>query len=484
MSLVEDDDDVEMSMLDRDNKPNENEDEDAIKMSNPRARYLQCFSCEAFCMVLLDYLFCWPRHLGTLFTACGLCPKKDCCDGFPICRDICARLGWNCKCRNCCPPNLRTCNIIAAVFHFLLGLFGLIAFFMQSSTETGRERLFLVQLDWNFPERDFSAPQYQEPSVKNYLNNTCTLPSGELVCPGQNEDQTFWDFADCIRPQVNGSQVSDAFRLATPTKKYEETFNDEFYVVYLPIAFSTITFLFHASLASCLKGSYDYQLSVFRQPYRWIEYSITASIMMVNVLLLNNVTDLFILSGIVLLTVSYNSFGGAMEYPSPKEWAPRLWFYTVSTLGFAYAFTVTFMYYYRAISPWLELENDGYTCASWGDLFGYIQIIVWGLFLSYLTFPINDTFKHVYLCCTERGCCGLPKNEALFVQTDPDDDLNCCWRCCLSEHKSIRGLKLHEERRKDCFRCFEAFYIFLSFLSKSFLVLNVMVAALMRGNDN
>ena len=484
MSLVEDDDDVEMSMLDRDNKPNENEDEDGIKMSNPRARYLQCFSCEAFCMVLLDYLFCWPRHLGTLFTACGLCPKKDCCDGFPICRDICARLGWKCKCRNCCPPNLRTCNIIAAVFHFLLGLFGLIAFLMQSSTETGRERLFLVQLDWEFPERDFSGPQYQLPSVKSYLNNTCTLPSGELVCPGQNEDQTFWDFADCIRPQVNNSQVSDAFRLATPTKKYEETFNDEFYVVYLPIAFSTITFLFHASLASCLKGSYDYQLSVFRQPYRWIEYSITASIMMVNVLLLNNVTDLFILSGIVLLTVSYNSFGGAMEYPSPKEWAPRLWFYTVSTLGFAYAFTVTFLYYYRAISPWLELENDGYTCASWGDLFGYVQIIVWGLFASYLTFPINDTFKHVYMCCTERGCCGLPKNEALFVQTEPDDDLNCCWRCCLSEHKSIRGLKLHEERRKDCYRCFEAFYIFLSFLSKSFLVLNVMIAALMRGNDN
>ena len=482
MSLVEDED-VEMSMLDDEKRPNENEDDDNIKGISPRSRYLECFSCEAFCMVLLDYLFCWPRHLGTLFTFCGLCPKKDCCDGYPLCRDICARLGWRCKCRNCCPPNLRTCNIIAAIFHFLLGLFGLIAFFVQSSTESGRERLFLVQLNWEFPERDFSGPQYQVPQVQNYLNNTCVTPEGTLICPGQNSDQTFWDFADCIRPVVNSSQISDAFRLATPTKRYEETFNDEFYVVYLPIAFSTITFLFHASLATCLKGSYDYELSVFRQPYRWIEYSLTASIMMVNVLLLNNVTDLFILSGIVLLTISYNSFGGAMEYPRPNEWAPRLWFYTVSTLGFAYAFTVTFLYYYRAISPWLELENDGYTCASWGDLFGYVQIIVWGLFASYLTFPINDTFKHVYLCCTERGCCGLPKNEALFVQTEPDDDLNCCWRCCLNEHKSIRGLKLHEERRKDCYRCFEAFYIFLSFLSKSFLVLNVMIAALMRGND-
>ena len=482
MSLVEDED-VEMSMLDDEKRPNENEDDDNIKGISPRSRYLECFSCEAFCMVLLDYLFCWPRHLGTLFTFCGLCPKKDCCDGYPLCRDICARLGWRCKCRNCCPPNLRTCNIIAAIFHFLLGLFGLIAFFVQSSTESGRERLFLVQLNWEFPERDFSGPQYQVPQVQNYLNNTCVTPEGTLICPGQNSDQTFWDFADCIRPVVNSSQISDAFRLATPTKRYEETFNDEFYVVYLPIAFSTITFLFHASLATCLKGSYDYELSVFRQPYRWIEYSLTASIMMINVLLLNNVTDLFILSGIVLLTISYNSFGGAMEYPRPNEWAPRLWFYTVSTLGFAYAFTVTFLYYYRAISPWLELENDGYTCASWGDLFGYVQIIVWGLFASYLTFPINDTFKHVYLCCTERGCCGLPKNEALFVQTEPDDDLNCCWRCCLNEHKSIRGLKLHEERRKDCYRCFEAFYIFLSFLSKSFLVLNVMIAALMRGND-
>ncbi len=476
MSLVEDED-VEMSMLNRNKKNNE-----TIKEISPRSRYLECFTCSAFCMVLLDYLFCWPRHLTKAFAWCGLCPRADCCDGFPLCRDICARFGWRCKCKRCCPPNLRTCNLMASCCHLLLGLFGLIGFLMQSSTEAGKERLFLVQLEWEFPERDFSGPQYQVPQVQNYLNNTCVTPEGTLICPGQNADQTFWDFADCIRPQTNESQISSAFRLATPRKKYEETFNDEFYVIYLPIAFSAITFLFHISLATCLKSSYDYELSMFRQPFRWVEYSITASIMMVNVLLLNNVTDLFILSGIVLLTVSYNSFGGAMEYPSPKDWCPRLWFYTVSTLGFAFSFLVTFLYYYRAISPWMELKDDGYTCAAWGDLFGYVQIIVWGLFGSYLTFPINDTVKHVYLCCTERGCCGMPMNEALLVQTEPDDDLTCCWRCCLDEHKSIRGLELHEARRKDCYRCFESLYIFLSFVSKSFLVINIMIAALMRGN--
>ena len=475
MSLVEDDD-VEMSMLN-------GEKDGKLEEISPRKRYLECFTCEAFCMVLLDYIFCWPRHLCSAASWCGLCPKKDCCDGFPICRDICARLGWRCKCRTCCPPNLRTCNIVAAVFHLMLALLGVIGFLIQSGTEVGRERLFLVQLNWEFPERDFSAPQYQLPQIQQYLNNSCVTPTGELICPGQNEDQTFWDFADCIRPQTNESQVSAAFRLATPVKKYEETFNDEFYVIYLPIAFSVITFLFHAALATFLNQAYENELVVFRQPFRWIEYSITASIMMINVLLLNNVTDLFILSGIVLLTVSYNSFGGAMEYPSPKDWCPRLWFYIVSTMGFAFCFTVTFLYYYRAISPYLELNNEGYQCASWGDLFGYIQIIVWGLFGSYLTFPINDAAKHVYLCCTERGCCGMPENEALLVQTEPDEDLTCCWRCCLFEHPSIRGLKLHEARRKDCYRCFESMFVFLSFVSKSFLVINIMVAALMRGND-
>ena len=137
--------------------------------------------------------------------------------------------------------------------------------------------------------------------------------------------------------------VNDAFRLATPLKQYEETFNNEFYVVYLVIAFSGITSIAHFSIASCLYSYYRRELKEFRQPLRWLEYSITASIMMVIVLLLCNMTDAFVLGGIVLLTMSYNSFGAAMEYPSIKLWAIRLWFYVISTLGFAYSFFVAFM---------------------------------------------------------------------------------------------------------------------------------------------
>ena len=120
MSLVEDED-VEMSMLNRNKKNNE-----TIKEISPRSRYLECFTCSAFCMVLLDYLFCWPRHLTKAFAWCGFCPRADCCDGFPLCRDICARFGWRCKCKRCCPPNLRTCNLMASFCHLLLGLFGIV----------------------------------------------------------------------------------------------------------------------------------------------------------------------------------------------------------------------------------------------------------------------------------------------------------------------------------------------------------------------
>jgi uncharacterized membrane protein required for colicin V production len=266
-------------------------------------------------------------------------------------------------------------------------------------------------------------------------------------------------------------------------KRYEETFDGEFYVIYLVIAFSVITSVAHLSIASCLYEYYRKELKEFRQPLRWLEYSITASLMMVVVLLLCNMTNAFVLGAITLLTMSYNSFGAAMEYPSVKLWAIRFWFYVISVLGFGFSFFVAFMYYYRAIAPWLDLLTDGYTCSAWADLFGFVTIVVWSLFLSYLTFPLNDTFKHVFLCCTESGCCGQDKNEAFISLDEPDEDVNCCMRCFYDEHKGIRGQELHELRRQDCYRFFEVMYIMLSFISKTILVVFVMSSALMRGSD-
>lgn len=433
------------------------------KTLSARERLKECFTCEAFCLVFLDYLFCWPRYSCELFGFCGCCPKQE-----PFPRATCP-----------CPPNTRTTNILAAIWHFLLAIFATIALLVQSSTPRGEQRLFRLTLEWSMPVRDFTTADYQSPAVQDWLQNRCLLDDGSYTCPGKNDDETIFDFFNCVLDQnsTTTDTVSEAFDLASPTKRESYEFPVPIYMLYLVIAFSLITSIFHLSLATCCFRFYESELKQKRQPLRWFEYSITASIMMVIVLQLNNVTDPFILGSAVCLVASYNTLGAAMEYPAVKNWGVRVWFYMISTLGFAMTFLTGFLYYYAAISPWLDVGE----CAAWGDIFGFVGIAVWTLFGSYLTFPILDTIKHVFLCCTERGAFGYGENEAMVTLDEPDDELTCCWRCFVDKNPSIRGIALHEKRRTDTYQCAEIGYIILSFVSKTILVGIVGIAALNRG---
>ena len=200
-------------------------------------------------------------------------------------------------------------NIIAAIWHLLLAIFATVALLIQSSTPRGEQRLFRLTLEWSMPIRDFTAPEYQSPVVQDYLSNRCVLDDGTLTCPGKNDDETIFDFFNCVLDQNGTTEetVSDAFSLATPTKRESYEFPFAFYILYLVIAFSLITSIFHFSLATCCFSFYESELKQKRQPLRWLEYSITASIMMVIVLQLNSVTDPFILGSAISLVASYNT---------------------------------------------------------------------------------------------------------------------------------------------------------------------------------
>ena len=51
----------------------------------------------------------------------------------------------------------------------------------------------------------------------------------------------------------------------------------------------------HTAIASVLRPAYEFWLSRDTQPLRYLEYSVTASIMMVIVLSLTRVTDVYLL---------------------------------------------------------------------------------------------------------------------------------------------------------------------------------------------
>jgi len=461
-------DDENLTLVDDEESPLvENEDGNLQrrmkKTLSARERLKECFTCEAFCLVTAEYLFCWPRYVCDLFGLIGCCPKTE-----PFPRKSCP-----------CPPNTRTMNLIAAIWHLLLAIFATIALLIQSSTPRGEQRLFKLTLEWSMPVRDFTTAEYQLPRVQDWLNNRCLLDDGSYTCPGKNSDESIFDFFNCVLDQNTTTRdtVNDAFSLASPTKRESYEFPFPFYILYLVIAFSLITSISHFSLATCCFNFYESELKQKRQPLRWLEYSVTASIMMIIVLQLSNVTDPFILGSSFLLVASYNTFGAAMEYPPVKNYFVRVWFYAISTLGFAMTFLTSFLYYYAAISPWLDLGE----CSAWGDIFGFIGIAVWSLFGSYLTFPILDTIKHVFLCCTERGMLGYGEDEAMVTLDEPDDELTCCWRCFVDKNEKLRGIALHEQRRIDAYRCAEVGYIILSFVSKTILVVIVGASALNRG---
>ena len=158
----------------------------------------------------------------------------------------------------------------------LLAIFATIALLIQSSTPRGEARLFKLTLEWSMPVRDFSAPEYQSPQVQDWLNNRCQLPDGSYTCPGrENSDETIFDFFNCVLDQntTTSDTVSNAFDLASPTKRESYDFPFPFYILYLVIAFSLITSIFHFSLASCCFRFYLSELDQKRQPLRWLEYS-------------------------------------------------------------------------------------------------------------------------------------------------------------------------------------------------------------------
>lgn len=520
-----DDGDVELSLVDREGR----RPVESMQRRGVVKNLMACFSCEALCMVTLDFLFCWPRYICKGLDNLGCFPKGDCCDTCSIFSDCFAYCGCICKCKNCCPPSLRICNICAGLWHLLLAVTAFIALTVQSGTEAGDERLFRMQLTWELPVRNFTQADYNVTQLQNWLNATCdlslqgreityrevgegnmsyieavtttpsglvTMPFANYTCPGQRDDESIFDVFDCMRKAADLSNVTDArmeqtrqiFDLATPTTKYSYHFDwdedgtNDMYLIYLVILFSLITSCCHCSMATCCFTCYVADLNRFRQSFRWIEYSLTASLMMIVILQLSNVTDGFILGGCFILTMAYNMFGLAMEFAPVKEWSARVLFYIISTLLFGATFFVAFVFYYSAINPWFSLKDDGYTCAAYDELFLFVTVGIWTLLGTYLTFPILDIFKHTYLCCTERGCCGQERNTALVVHSEPDDDLNCIWRCCLKPHRQFRGVELHEKRRIDCYKSYEIGYIVLSFLSKTILVGVVASAALMRGN--
>lgn len=158
-------------------------------------------------------------------------------------------------------------------------------------------------------------------------------------------------------------------------------------LIWIEVPFSAITAIFHFVLAYHRTTRAKYQLLVSgeeRNPWRWIEYSITASLMTWSILQLSGVTNIFmlLLAGVVM-NVALQYTGHVMEVvntPNRRkrraekqkwsvDWVPTL----VGWLIFSAQWAVIFSYFFTAVQSSTSVP-------------AFVWTVVLGLFFMFASF--------------------------------------------------------------------------------------------------
>ena len=152
------------------------------------------------------------------------------------------------------------------------------------------------------------------------------------------------------------------------------------------LAFPLLTAMFHmisyiTATAVSKESPFNYErhLMHLRQPIRWVEYSITSSIMQVGCANLCGITDAYSLVNQFALSISTNLFGLAIDLVPgiAAKWA----MFAAGCVGFISSWFQLLSHFMIAFSP--ILENEDFAQLLW-----FVPLVVWSLFISYLTFPI------------------------------------------------------------------------------------------------
>jgi len=151
--------------------------------------------------------------------------------------------------------------------------------------------------------------------------------------------------------------------------------------------------------------SYEYAVAHSQNPLRFIEYSISAAIMLVVIALLNGIYDIHILISIAVLTSSCQLSGLAFEYI--YEW--RLGLKWVVHLNGWLTFLCAYGIIFRAFFASVEVAADGDGVVP-PD---FVYAIVFGLFAMYGSFGFVQLTE---LLCLSCKCCDTEKDEKIYTE--------------------------------------------------------------------
>ncbi len=160
-------------------------------------------------------------------------------------------------------------------------------------------------------------------------------------------------------------------------------------VVGVPLAWATASFLllsafFHFLIASPVGFErYRGELQRGRNRFRWVEYALSSTLMMILISLVTGITDLAALIAIAAVNASMILFGWIMEMvntPEHKTWWTPFWFGCIAGIG-----------------PWLAIAiyiavNVSREGAQGPP--GFVYGIIFSLFFFFNTFAINQWLQY------------------------------------------------------------------------------------------
>jgi len=156
----------------------------------------------------------------------------------------------------------------------------------------------------------------------------------------------------------------------------------------VPLAWATASFLFlsalfHLIISTVGFGGYRSELRRGRNRFRWVEYAISSTLMIVLICLVSGITDLAALIAIGFVNASMILFGWIMEMvnaPDGRTWWTPFWFGCIAGIG-----------------PWVALvaylvvnvNQDGAQGPP-----GFVYGIIFSLFFFFNTFAINQWLQY------------------------------------------------------------------------------------------
>lgn len=159
-------------------------------------------------------------------------------------------------------------------------------------------------------------------------------------------------------------------------------------VLDVPLAFATAAFmflsaLFHFIVAGPGFSRYGDELRHGRNRFRWIEYSLSATLMIVLIALITGITDLAALIAIAFVNASMILFGWLMEVANRSGWRvwwTPFWFGCVAGVG-----------PWAAIGTYLavNVSQDGA-----GQPPGFVYGIIASIFVFFNCFAVNQFLQY------------------------------------------------------------------------------------------